>query len=251
MLNVGFRKGDFEMIYGYARVSTERQEIGRQVRNLENAGVDKIYQEKYTGTTVERPHWQKLKEKVVAGDVIVFDSASRMSRDCDEGYKDYMELYDKGVELRFLKQPFINTTTYKTNSMTSIPKTSTSADLILQGVEAYMRELARGQIRMAFNQAEIEIQALRQRTKEGLREAKARGKKVGRPKGSVGDTAKAKRSKKAILAMSKDFKGTMQDKEIMEILKIAPNTYYKYKRQLKEANNGKGKRTTKRKCTEN
>ncbi len=72
-----------------------------------------IVTEAYSGTTLNRPEWNKLYKRIKAGDTIVFDSVSRMSRDSDEGFALYEELYTKGVELVFLKEPHINTATYK------------------------------------------------------------------------------------------------------------------------------------------
>lgn len=246
---VEYRKNErgIWMRYGYARISTDRQDITRQIKNIEKVGVDKIYQEVYTGTTTERPKWISLMKNVQQGDVIVFDSVSRMSRNAEEGYEDYMKLFDMGVSLEFIKQPYINTEVYRNKIGTTLPKTDTSADLILMGVEQYIRELAREQIKLAFGQSEFEVQALRQRTKEGLREAKVKGKQIGRPKGSKRESEKSKRTKKAITAMSKDFKGDKTDKEIAEIVGISLNSYYKYKKELKE-DNGKRKSKRKRKC---
>ncbi len=70
------------MIYGYVRVSTDKQNIDRQIRNI--LAVDasaKIYKEVFTGTkTTGRHEFQKLLNKVQSGDTIIFDSVSRMSR---------------------------------------------------------------------------------------------------------------------------------------------------------------------------
>ena len=101
-------------IYGYCRISTKQQSIERQIRNIRaeyNTAV--IVTEAYSGTTLNRPEWNKLYKRIKAGDTIVFDSVSRMSRDSDEGFALYEELYTKGVELVFLKEPHINTATYK------------------------------------------------------------------------------------------------------------------------------------------
>ena len=92
------------MIYGYARISRKEQSIDRQIRNIKaeySAAV--IFQEAYTGTKMDRPEWNKLFKKVKAGDVIVFDSVSRMSRTAAEGVETYFELYERDVQLVFLR----------------------------------------------------------------------------------------------------------------------------------------------------
>ena len=92
------------MIYGYVRVSTDKQNIDRQIRNI--LAVDasaKIYQEIFTGTkTTGRHEFQKLLNKVQSGDTIIFDSVSRMSRNASEGFELYKKLFDDGVNLVFI-----------------------------------------------------------------------------------------------------------------------------------------------------
>ena len=104
------------MLYGYARVSTQGQRLERQIRNIEAYAGDrkiKIFHDKFTGATTDRPAYNRLKSMVKQGDVIVFDSVSRMSRDAESGFNDYMWLLSKGVDLVFLKEPHINTSAYK------------------------------------------------------------------------------------------------------------------------------------------
>ena len=90
------------IIYGYCRVSTTHQKINRQITNIKEVYPDAIIvKEFFTGTTNNRPMWDKLMKQVVAGDTIVFDSVSRMSRNSNEGFVDYKNLYNKGVNLIF------------------------------------------------------------------------------------------------------------------------------------------------------
>ena len=91
--------------YGYCRISTAKQNIDRQVRNILSSYPDaKIVKETYTGTKFQgRKELNKILKRVQANDTIVFDSVSRMSRTADEGFQLYQKLYDKGVNLVFLK----------------------------------------------------------------------------------------------------------------------------------------------------
>ena len=92
------------MCVGYCRISTAKQSIERQIRNIQQAYPEAtIIQEVYTGTTTDRKEWSKLYAKAAAGDTIIFDSVSRMSRDADEGFTAYEDLYNRGVRLIFLK----------------------------------------------------------------------------------------------------------------------------------------------------
>ena len=103
-------------VYGYARISTKKQSIERQIRNIKEfcPEVDKIYQEAYTGKKVSgRKEFDNLKKRVKSGDTIIFDSVSRMSRNADEGIELYFEFYDKGINLVFLKERYIDTEIYE------------------------------------------------------------------------------------------------------------------------------------------
>ena len=91
------------MIYGYARVSTTHQRLARQITNILSVyPTATIIREFYTGTTQNRPHWEKFIKQLNKGDTIVFDSVSRMARNSEEGFKDYKELYESGINLVFL-----------------------------------------------------------------------------------------------------------------------------------------------------
>ena len=222
------------MIYGYCRISSKKQSIERQIRNIKNDYPEAIMvEEVFTGTkTYERRKFQNLLKKLKPGDTVVFDSVSRMSRDAEEGFKLYEELYHKGINLVFLKEPHINTDTYKNTLASSVPLTGTEVDFILEGINKYLLALAKEQIKLAFLQAEKEVQDLRQRTREGLITAKLNGKQVGCVKGTKLTTKKSIEAKKQILKYSKDFEGTLKDTEVMKLIGISRNSYYKYKREL-------------------
>lgn len=226
-------------IYGYCRISTKTQSIERQIQNIlkEYPGA-KIYQEAFTGTTIDRIEWSKLKKALKNGDTIIFDSVSRMSRNSDEGTNEYMELLDKGINLVFLKEQYINTEVYQEQLKANESLKTDDTDLnetIMKGIREYLKRLATRQIKIAFDQSEKEVLDLRQRTKEGLVVAKSKGGQVGRNKGDTFETKKSKETKEKILKYSKDFGGQMNDKEILEdILKISRNSYYKYKKELLE-----------------
>lgn len=227
------------MIYGYCRISTPSQSIDRQERNILAAYTSAhIVKEAYTGKTMSRPVWVKLMKHIGEGDTIVFDSVSRMARNADEGIETYMELMDKGVELVFLKESAVNTSTYKTALQNAVPLTGTAVDLILDGVNAYLRELARVQIRIAFDQAQKEVDDLRERTKEGITTAKLNGKKPGRREGAKIETQKAKEAKEQIRRLYKGFGGTNTVDEVLRITGISRNSFFKYCKELKEETEG-------------
>lgn len=227
-------KGVIMMIYGYCRISTSKQNIERQVRNIERDYPNaKIIKEVYTGTKIDRIEFNKLLKIVKQGDTIVFDSVSRMSRNAEEGFKLYQELFDKGVELVFIKEQHINTNTYKKALSNNIELTNTNVDFILDGINKYLMALAKEQIILAFAQAEKEVQDLHQRTKEGIETARLNGKQIGQRPGIKLTTKKSIKAKEDIIKYSKDFKGSLADVDVMKLIGISRNSFYKYKKELK------------------
>lgn len=222
-------------VYGYARISTNKQNIERQVRNIKAVYSDAIIvKEVYTGTKFQgRNELNRLLRVAECGDYIIFDSVSRMSRDAEEGFQLYEKLFYEGVELVFLKEPHINTEVYRKAIRNQIQLTGTKADIILEAVNNYLMELAKEQIRIAFEQAEKEVQDLRQRTKEGIETARINGKQIGQTAGRKLTTKKSIWAKEMILKYSKDFEGTLNDKDCIRLLGIARGTFYKYKKCLK------------------
>ena len=230
-------------IYAYCRVSTERQSLKRQIDNIAAAYPDiqerDYFTEKYTGTTADRPEWQKLLGRVQPGDTIVFDEVSRMSRDAAEGAKQYEELYSKGVSLVFLKEPHINTEAYRAAAAASIQKTGDEiADIYIEATNKVLMLLAKRQIQLAFEQAQKERDHLSKRTKEGIQAARRERIEEGKPpkahfnRGRKLETKKSKAVKAVILKYSKDFAGTLSDIDCIKIAGCSRNSYYKYKAEL-------------------
>lgn len=221
--------------YGYCRISRKQQSIERQVRNIKEVyPTATIIQEAYTGTKLDRPKFDKLLNTVKQGDTIVFDSVSRMSRNAEDGFKLYKELYNKGIELVFLKEPLINTQVYKSKlEAVNIPNVEVETlRPLMEGLEQTLILLAEEQFKMAFAQAEKEVMDLRQRTREGIQTARINGKQIGTPKGTKLTTKKSIIAKEQIQKYSKDFNGTLKDTEVMKLIGISNNTYYKYKKEL-------------------
>ena len=226
-------------VYGYVRVSTKEQKIERQITNIKNYNNDAIiFDEKITGTRLDiRKEFNKLLSIVKEGDTIIFDSVSRMSRNADEGFELYQELYNKGIELVFLKETYINTSTYKKSLNNNIELRGTKEDILLKAINEYLMVLAKEQIKIAFDQAEKEVKDLQQRVKEGMSIARANGKQIGRAEGTTIETHKAKEAKKQILKHSKKFGGSLNNKEMMAMIGVAKATFYKYVEELQEDTN--------------
>lgn len=226
------------MILGYCRISNCKQSIQRQIENIVKYNTQaQITEEIYTGTTADRPAWNKLKKRVKAGDTIIFDSVSRMSRNSDEGVQEYFELMEKGIKLEYIKEPYINTELFQEQlkGYTAINTEEYDLQPLFEGIRETLKRLATNQIKIAFNQAEKEVKDLQKRTKEGLNVARANGVKLGHNKTEL-ITKKSIEMKEKIQKISNKFTGNMNDKEVISTLGIARNTYYKY---IKELTGGK------------
>lgn len=237
--------------YGYCRISTQTQSLERQERNIKTIYPDAIVlKEAYTGRSLERPIWQKLYKILNDGDTVVFDEVSRMSRDADEGFALYKELYAKGVNLVFLKESHINTDVYKESLAKSIDITGTDEiiDAILEGVNNGLMLMVQQQFKLAFDEAQKEVDFLSQRTKEGIETARLAGKQIGGKVGSIYEIKGKDEIKKIIRKKSKMFEGRNSDSEVIAIINstkyfdnqgieqvyhVSSNTYYKYKKELK------------------
>lgn len=221
-------------VYGYARISTKQQSIDRQIRNIKELHKDAIIvQEAYTGTKIDRTGWNRLYKTVKEGDTIVFDSVSRMSRNAEEGIKVYFDLYDRGVELIFLKEGYINTATYKQSINRALELTGNKiADVYIKATNEVFKLLAEEQIKIAFEQAQKEVDDLHQRTKEGIETARMNGKQIGGIKGKKLTVKKAIQAKEIIKKHSKDFDGNLSDPDVIKLAGISRNSYYKYKKEL-------------------
>jgi len=230
------------MIYGYCRVSTKHQRITRQVTNITELYPEAtLIKEFYTGTTQSRPLWDKLMKQIHIGDTIVFDSVSRMSRNADEGFKDYKTLYEAGISLVFINEPLINTSIFdstKNNLLEiSVQTGNVAVDNYFKGnitlINNLLMSLAEEQIKTAFDQSQKEVTDLHSRISQGIREAKKNGSQIGLTKGTTLVTNKSIECKEIIKKHATDFGGTLNDTEVMTLCKLSRNSYYKYKRELK------------------
>lgn len=176
-------------VFGYARVSTEQQNLDRQIDMLEKYGVDRIYNEKMTGTKRNRPELEKLLERLTEGDTVVVESLSRLGRSTKDLIWLMETFNDKGVNLVSLKE--------------SIDTTSSTGKLLFTLMSAL---------------AQFERDVIADRTREGIASARARGRKGGRPKS---DSEKLKMAVK--LYNSKQY----SIKEIEKMTGIKKDTLYR------------------------
>lgn len=231
-------------IYGYARISRKTQNIERQIRNIqESYPKADVWSEAFTGTKLQgRKKLDELLKQIQPGDTLVFDSVSRMARNAAEGMDLYEELYNQGVDIVFLKEPHCNTSKYREamkNQLDIAVNTGDKAtdkliNSIIDALNQFRVTLARRDIELAFLQAQKEVDDLHTRTSEGIETARRAGKQIGQKKGAKLTTKKSIQAKELIKKHSKDFGGSLNDTECMRLTGLARNTYYKYKRELRE-----------------
>lgn len=232
-------------LYAYCRVSTQRQKLKRQIENIKaaNNGAYEsalFFTDKYTGSTLDRPEWNRLYKQLKPGDTVVFDSVSRLTRDAESGAALYQELYEKEINLIFLNEPHCNTDCYRKAAEASIQLTGNEiADIYVEATNRVLMLLAKRQIAIAFEQAEKERLDICQRVKDGMRAARSAAaeqgveKRYGLAQGTKLTTRKSIAAKEVILKHSKDFNGTLDDPDVMKLAGVSRNSYYKYKGELR------------------
>lgn len=183
------------MIFGYARVSTMDQNLARQIDKLNEYGIDKLFNEKITGTKKDRPELKRMLEQLRHGDTVIIESLSRLGRST----KHLVELIEKfneiGVNLASLKE--------------NIDTTTATGKLIFN-------------IFASISQFERDI--ISERTQEGLKSARARGRKGGRP---------TKTRSKVELALKMYDSKEYSISEITNATGLSKTTLYRYINQRK------------------
>ncbi len=179
------------MKIGYARVSTEEQNLDRQIDILKQIGCDRIYEEKVSGIKKERPELNKMLDQIRTGDVIIISDLTRLSRSVKDLFSIVEQIEEKGANIKSLKESWVDTTTAQGKLMFTI----------FAGISQFERDL------------------ISQRTIEGLNAARARGKKGGRPK--VND-------KDIKLAIKMYTSKIYSISEIMKATGVSKTTLYRY-----------------------
>ena len=185
------------MIYGYARVSTADQNLDRQLDALRKHGIDKLFCEKMSGTKKNRPELDKMLSELSEGDTVVIESLSRLGR----SVKNLSELME-----------YFNTQNIRLVSMKETIDTTSPTGRLLYTILSSL--------------AQFERDILVERTSEGLKAARARGRVGGRPK------TDAKAMQKAVaLYQTKEYSVT----DITDLTGVSKSALY---RALKERQSG-------------
>lgn len=140
----------------------------------------------------------------------------------------------------FLKEPHINTDTYRKAIESKFQIAFNSGDVatdelmksIMEALNKYIMRLAKKQIQLAFDQAEKEVSDFRQRTREGIEAARLNGKQIGQRDGATFITKKSIEAKEKIKKYNKTFGGSLNNEETWKLVEISKMTFYKYKDEL-------------------
>ena len=183
------------MIFGYARVSTKEQNLNLQTDALKKAGCEKIFQEKVSGRSPNRPELLKLLEQIRSGDTLIAFSMDRLGRTTRELIILLNDFKEKGIAFKSLTEGIFDTS-------------SPMGEAIFQ-IIAILKAM--------------EVNVLRERTIKGLEAARARGLNGGRPEGSYN-----KKKASAVVTLYKQ-KNTINF--IEETQNISRSTIYRYLRK--------------------
>lgn len=194
--------------FGYVRVSSKDQNEGRQMETMKKEGISErdIFVDKASGKNFDRPKYQLLKQMIREGDTVVFDSITRMGRNMNDTMKEYEWFVENGVQLRFIKEPMINTS-------------NEQDDIMKQAIQKIILTLL-----AAF--AEKEREEIKTRQAEGIAVAKAQGKHLGRPRAEI---------TKGFIEVYKVWKsGGITAVEAMKKLDMAKPTFYRLVKRYEE-----------------
>lgn len=197
-----FYSGGRGMKIGYVRVSTQDQNEDRQIVALNEVGVEKIFAEKISGKSIDRPKLKEMLEFVREGDVVYIESISRLARNTLDFLNIVRQLQEKKVEVISLKEHL---------------DTSTPQGKFMLTVFGALYELER--------------ESIRQRQAEGIAVAKKKGVKFGRPVKKIDENfMKAYRQWK---------KGKTTVTAIAKELNMSRATFYRRVKELEAQNNVK------------
>ena len=199
--------------YGYIRVSSKDQNEDRQRIAMREAGVDErhIFMDKQSGKDFDRPGWRRVLRKLKPGDTLIVKSIDRLGRNYDEILDQWRFITkEKQAHIVVLDMPLLDMPLLDTRQSRDLTGTLI-ADIVLQ-LLSYV--------------AQTEREYIRQRQREGIAAAKARGTHMGRP-------AKEKPDNFAS-AMTLWREGSLSDRKTAELLGVSAKTFKKWKEEENE-----------------
>lgn len=191
--------------YGYVRVSSKDQNPERQIVAMESEGVDAIFIDKQSGKDFDRKEYKRMLKKVKKGDCIIIKSIDRLGRNYDDIKDEWKLITSKGVGIKVLDLPLLNTSTDKGDLTGRF-----IADLVLQ-LLAYV--------------AETEREFIRQRQREGIKLAKARGVRFGALPKPIPDGF--------LMYANMNLRGEISSRKAAKKLGMSQTTFYRKAQSLR------------------
>jgi len=208
-----------EKVFGYIRVSSKDQNEARQLKEMQELGIDQrdIFIDKVSGKDFNRPQYQTMKDRLREGDLLIIKSIDRFGRNSSEIEKEWQQITQEiKADVKVLDMPLLDTTQYRDKGI----DIDFISKLVLQ-VLSYV--------------AEKERENINQRRAEGIAIAKAQGKHLGRPKFELESLSKSQR--KTLEEKYPEWKdGSLKGVTFMELLELKKNTFYKILKEY-ETNN--------------
>ncbi len=204
------------MKFAYIRVSSKDQNEARQVDTMKALGVEdaNVYIDKASGKDTDRAQYQRMKEKLRAGDIVVFDSITRMSRSMADTKREYEWYVSQGIALEFVNEPMLNTAGKDGDDVMQ----RAISDIILTLLAAF---------------AEKERADIRTRQAEGIASARKRGQRLGRP--TIDYTTLSNEQRVLFNEQYRRWKDGQQTAvQTFTNVGLTKNTFYKIAKQYEE-----------------
>lgn len=216
--------------YCYMRISTQEergmQRYNRQEKSLayyaDKNKIEYVFQfkEDISGKSfANRAEWKRLEKIIQSGDTVVFKDITRFTREAENGYKKYMELLDKGVNLVFLDNP-----TLSTDYIKGLLAIAENQEIVTKTV---MESMVKILLIAELARAEKERQTISQRTKDGMA---ASPNKAGRKPGQLDKMTEEMQADIVLYLNDRSIKGV----DIMNKYHISRNTFKKYCKHVKD-----------------
>lgn len=227
--------------YGYARCSTEHQKIKFQFQHIvavcPNA---RLYLDEYNEAPGKQEQWEQLLRVVQPGDTIIMETITKMADNAEDCITAYKRLLFDDVYLQFLHEPYLDTRNY-TEDASDIPLLSELRHKEPLEFKEMLMHIIEKQIIALFQNKKAPVGQKRAQQGETPVKATAGTPTKQRKKYNKSVTKRSIACKQRILELSRDFHGDMLDKDIIQLLGMGRNAYYRYKKELKEQEPTKGR----------
>ena len=223
--------------FGYCSSGCTIPQFEKQINMINTAHPNAIIiKELYSKTMTDRTELKKLLFQLESGDTLIVSSMDRLSREPEKLLEYYRELAEKGVNLIFLRQPYMNTEVFMPAYRDLLNRIPASEHDLVRG--SLYRVLA-VQITRVLEKNWEDLQMQRSHMRESFEKAKKEKDQNGKARSKRYESRKSFMVKELIRKYNQNYEGGMNDVQTMEQIRndmgtISRNTYYKYKKELSE-----------------